>query len=306
MTAPHNVAFDTIDRLGPCEIAISWLNPTPHTIVVYASPRSSPSTTQHSLPGGRYPLPGPDLHRLDRASFAWRTNDRLELALQIALGPCLIATDGPLSDAAVANFTRARELCEQLGSPPEHQHVLHWLSVMHVVRGELRKGLEATETATELAETRDDRPALINSLRGEALVKLLMGRLEDSRERAERAIAMFDAADAGQQLATRSAGQDAGVASLAVASWALWALGYANSAAVRITAALERARSFQHPHTQAYATYYASVLHALRGESASSLEHAETCLALAETHGFAQWRGLSRIVRLLASVRRSE
>src|SRR3982750_4858329 len=28
---------------------------------------------QHSLQGGRYPLPGPDFHRLDRASFAWRT-----------------------------------------------------------------------------------------------------------------------------------------------------------------------------------------------------------------------------------------
>ena len=50
-----------------------WLNPTPQTITVYASPWSSPSTTQHSLPGGRYPLPGPDFHRLDRASFAWRT-----------------------------------------------------------------------------------------------------------------------------------------------------------------------------------------------------------------------------------------
>ena len=36
---------------------------------MYASPGSSPSTTQHSLPGGRYPLPGPDFHRLDRANF---------------------------------------------------------------------------------------------------------------------------------------------------------------------------------------------------------------------------------------------
>src|SRR3954469_13673286 len=34
-----------------------WLNPPPHTIAVYASPWSSPSTAQHSLPGGRYPLP---------------------------------------------------------------------------------------------------------------------------------------------------------------------------------------------------------------------------------------------------------
>jgi hypothetical protein len=44
---------------------------------VYASPWSSPPTTQHSLPGGRYPLPGPVFHRLDRASFAWRTTNPL-------------------------------------------------------------------------------------------------------------------------------------------------------------------------------------------------------------------------------------
>jgi hypothetical protein len=56
-------------------ISLSRLNNPPHTIAVYASPWSSPSTSQHSLPGGRYPLPGPDFHRLDRASFAWRTRN---------------------------------------------------------------------------------------------------------------------------------------------------------------------------------------------------------------------------------------
>jgi hypothetical protein len=29
--------------------------------------------TQHSLPSGRYSLLGPDFHRQDRTSFAWRT-----------------------------------------------------------------------------------------------------------------------------------------------------------------------------------------------------------------------------------------
>src|SRR5262245_53013121 len=52
----------------------SWLNPTPHAIAVYASPPLSPVATQHSLPSGRYSLLGPDLHRLDRTSFAWRTH----------------------------------------------------------------------------------------------------------------------------------------------------------------------------------------------------------------------------------------
>src|SRR5712672_1165466 len=51
--------------------AISWfsrLNSTPHTITVYASQPPSPATTQHSLPGARYGLPGPDFHRQDHAS----------------------------------------------------------------------------------------------------------------------------------------------------------------------------------------------------------------------------------------------
>jgi hypothetical protein len=61
---------------APAISRISWLNPTPQTITVYASPWSSPSTPQHSLPGGRYPFPGPDFHRLDHASFAWRTSGR--------------------------------------------------------------------------------------------------------------------------------------------------------------------------------------------------------------------------------------
>src|SRR6476620_7596293 len=48
---------------------ISWLNPTPHAIAVYASQPLSPGATQHSLPSGRYSLLGPDFHRLDRTSL---------------------------------------------------------------------------------------------------------------------------------------------------------------------------------------------------------------------------------------------
>src|SRR6188472_570193 len=48
---------------------LSWLNPTPHAIAVYASQPLSPVATQHSLPSGRCPLLGPDFHRLDRTSL---------------------------------------------------------------------------------------------------------------------------------------------------------------------------------------------------------------------------------------------
>src|SRR5690606_24045443 len=55
--------------------------------------------------------------------------------------------------------------------------------------------------------------------------------------------------------------------------------------------------AIDHAHSLAYACYYASVLHALRGEPAIALKHAERCLALSEEHGFRQWHGLSRAVR---------
>src|SRR5215469_1633137 len=36
-------------------LPISWLNPPPHPITVYASHPPSPTTAQHSLPGGALP-----------------------------------------------------------------------------------------------------------------------------------------------------------------------------------------------------------------------------------------------------------
>src|SRR5437899_6383937 len=48
---------------------LSWLNPTPHAIAVYASRPLSPVAAQHSLPSGHYSLLGPDFHRLDRTSL---------------------------------------------------------------------------------------------------------------------------------------------------------------------------------------------------------------------------------------------
>ncbi len=46
--------FDPIVILLSCAPDATWLNPTRHKIAVHASPRSSPSTTQRSLPRGRY------------------------------------------------------------------------------------------------------------------------------------------------------------------------------------------------------------------------------------------------------------
>jgi hypothetical protein len=221
---------------------------------------------------------------------------RFELDLQLALGPCLIATQGALSDAAIATFKRARELCERLGDTPEYAHVMHWLTVGHAIRGELPEALDASAAVVGFAEARGNRSAVVNAIRGRGLVLLMMGRLSEARATIERHIAEFDACDEAEKLATQSAGQDAGTAGMAVMAWILWGLGYLDMARASMAAALQRAEALGHPHTQAYACYYASVLHALLCEPAVAHAHAERCLTLSEEHSFGQWRNLSRAV----------
>jgi class 3 adenylate cyclase/tetratricopeptide (TPR) repeat protein len=223
--------------------------------------------------------------------------DRLELDFQFALGPCLIATQGPASPQAVATFARARELCQRLGDPPEQLQIMFWLTTACVIRGELPVAEEMISGLLDLAETRHDRPTLLNAMRGQGMIRLFMGHLTGAQEVIERAYQAFKASSEEDALAARAAGQDAGVADLALMSWTLWLLGRADTALARLDAAIQRADAINHPHSQAYGCYYASVLHALRSEFQMAHRYAERCLALSEEHGFRQWRGLSRAVR---------
>ena len=125
----------------------------------------------------------------------------------------------------------------------------------------------------------------------------MMGRLVEARRMFERNIAEFDMCNEAESLATRAQGQDAGVTGMAYRGWTLWALGCPDMAKASAGAALHRAEAIGHPYSRAYASYYASVLHAFRCEPVVAHTHAERCLALSQERGFGHWRSLSRIVR---------
>ncbi len=228
---------------------------------------------------------------------AGEKKDRLELDLQLVLGPCLIATQGPAAKNAVATFARARELCERLGQPPEYLQVIFWLATASVVRGELPQALEAISGLPSAAEARGNQPTLLNVIRGQAMILMFMGRIADALEALERAARLFSEIDEDGRTAARTVGQDAGVSILVLMAWVLWILGHVDQAISRMTAALERADVVRHAHTYAYAWYYASVLHALCGEPAIARDYAERCLNISEQHGFRHWHGLSHAIR---------
>jgi class 3 adenylate cyclase/tetratricopeptide (TPR) repeat protein len=229
------------------------------------------------------------------------TRNRSELDHQLVLGPCLIAMHGPAESTALATFDRARELCEQLAKPPEYLQVMFWLATASVVRGDLQKALEAVAALLSAAQARDDRPALINAIRLQAMILFFLGRIVDARAVIERAAEMFSTSQEADRVAARAAGQDAGVAIMAFMSWVLWVLGDVDTAVMRMADALKRAELVHHAHTQSFAWYYAAVLHALRDEPAIARSYAERCHAISEQHGFRQWLRLSRAIRGVCS-----
>jgi len=52
---PHMLPSTVPNVSASAKFFLSWLNPTPHPITVYASHPPSPTTAQHSLPGGALP-----------------------------------------------------------------------------------------------------------------------------------------------------------------------------------------------------------------------------------------------------------
>jgi predicted ATPase/class 3 adenylate cyclase len=222
--------------------------------------------------------------------------DRMELDLLMAMGPCLIATQGPARSDSVAMFTRAHELCERLGDPPEYLQVMFWLATASVMRGELPRAQETVAALLDRAESRGDHAALLNALRGKAMILMFMGRITEAAAAIERAFAAYSTSSEEERLAARAAGQDAGVADLALMSWTLWLTGKPDTATKRITAALQRADAIVHPPSQAYANYYASILYAMLGRYQQANDHASCCVILSHAHGFRQWHDLSRTV----------
>ena len=90
----------------------------------------------------------------------------------------------------------------------------------------------------------------------------------------ERSIAEFDMCDEAERLGTRAAGHDAGLAGMAYMGWTLWVLGYLDMARASVGAALQRAEAIGDPHNEAYASHFASVLHAFCREPAVAHTHA--------------------------------
>jgi predicted ATPase len=86
-----------------------------------------------------------------------------ELDFLTTLGPTLSATKECAAPEVVQVYTRARELCQQVGETPEHFPVLWNLSIFYLARSEHQTALELGEQCLQLAQRVQDEALLLTA-----------------------------------------------------------------------------------------------------------------------------------------------
>ena len=84
---------------------------------------------------------------------------QLELALQVTIGPALLANNGYSAPDVEATYARALELCYRLEDTTVILPILNGLWVYYLVRGNLMRSRELSEQLMALAESVPDSSA---------------------------------------------------------------------------------------------------------------------------------------------------
>jgi len=210
-----------------------------------------------------------------------------ELTLLLALGSPLLMIKGHAAPEVEHTYSRARELCQQVGESPHLFSALAGLWRFYLNRAKLQMARELGEQSFVLAQRMQD-PVLLQEahlMLGSTL--FYMGEAVSARAHLEQALTLYDS----QQLRSLafSRATEPGVMCVSFLAWTLQTLGYPDQALARSHEALYRAQQLSHAYSLGYALHFAARLHRCRREAQLVRERTEAAIALSSEHGFVRW-----------------
>jgi predicted ATPase len=209
---------------------------------------------------------------------------RQELALLICLGAALTAVKGYGAAEVEATYLRSRELCREMGDPPELFPVLRGLAAFYVGRAKYEMARELGEQLLALAGQTGEDAHYLEAHLSLGATFYFMGDFVSALAHLEQVIARYDPAQHHAHAALY--GQDPSVLALGFKAFVLWFLGCPSQALAADRLALDRSQELGHPFSCALAFCMSAYLHFLRREVQEVERQAEATLTLAREHGF--------------------
>lgn len=213
-------------------------------------------------------------------------------------GSAWIGLRGYAAPEVENNFTKARQLCQQLGDGPALFPILSGLWGFYFVRGDL---VQAEQTALLLGNPEDPgRQGVTRALLGQT--RLFQGRILEAEKLLEQAQQAYrPEVDDGRTL-TFLLTQPA-IASGSYRSMALWLLGRGDESRQQADRALNWARQLNHPHTLAHTLFYDAWLKHSWQQFELALAAAQECRTLATQQSFALWEHMALALESLIGLK---
>ena len=220
---------------------------------------------------------------------------RRELALCCLIGAPLLVTKGFAAPETERAYSRASELSQKLENSPEQFGALYGLWGFAVMKTQLSRARALAAEVFRIAQAAGDPELLLPAHRAVGDTAFWLGNLTVARSHLEQAMALYRPEQHAREV-LRS-GQDQGVVSSALSAWAVWLLGYPDTALARMDETLALARRLSHAHSTAMTYMNFVMTHQFRGEVAAVLEKAEAQLTLSREGGFPLWLAGATIMR---------
>lgn len=225
--------------------------------------------------------------------------DRSELRFQLLLAGRLIATEGYGAERVERVYTRASDLCREVGDESDLLKAQLGLEGYHFMRANFEKAHAiADQVASKLTEAPDVTRRL-QSKWAVANVLFHQGELVSAVERMDACLAEYDSTQHHPD-----AVQDVGVMCLCYSSWGKWELGYPDQALQRAERVVVLSTELDHRFSMGEAHGFRAVVHHFRGENEAARMDAERAIRICEDHGFAVWLAHAKLMhgRLIAEL----
>lgn len=214
------------------------------------------------------------------------TRGERELGLSTTLGGAVTLVHGYSSPEVSAAYSRARDLCRELGRMPKLMPVLAALFGYDLARADFPAALDIAQQMLELGTNSGSEYLLEHAYFSLGAHAFYTGKLEDCVSYMERGLATLNAREDKQGVILTL---DMGVGCRAWCAMGLLLLGRADEGERMINEAVDLAQEINHPHTLAFARHLMQSLYYWRMEPLRLLECLDVFKSECREEGFSYW-----------------
>jgi class 3 adenylate cyclase/tetratricopeptide (TPR) repeat protein len=224
-----------------------------------------------------------------------------EIALQAIAGTALLSTYGYVDPRVRKVFTRALELCEQIGDAPQLFQVAVGLWMYYIIASQLDEAYDIGQRLLRIAEQTGEPAQHLQARYCIAFVHYYRADYLTAKAHLDRAMA--DERDDCDYAAQSASGDDTRIHVRVLLAVVSWHLGLTDTGLKLVQEANDIATRVKHPWGITFAAFYTSWFHQMREEPDQTLARADQAASIAEENGFRFWLPLVNFMRAWAGNR---